>query len=154
MAAEFPLGSLTLQARHTTFIKILLNPSPPPRETYTLPYPHTQLRCLMVQEDLVTQSASLTSHHVWFLSNVCVCVFPTDSENSYTLSCGVPVQPGKAPQKRNATAALPTCAGTVCQAWWEMLCAFLFPATIILLASVNPIFSVFMPPRMFREFSQ
>ncbi|TKS91018.1 Signal peptide, CUB and EGF-like domain-containing protein 1 [Collichthys lucidus] len=35
-----------------------------------------------------------------------------DSENSYTLSCGVPVQPGKAPQKRNATAALPTCAGT------------------------------------------
>ncbi|TMS02715.1 Signal peptide, CUB and EGF-like domain-containing protein 1 [Larimichthys crocea] len=36
-----------------------------------------------------------------------------DSENSYTLSCGVPVQPGKAPQKRNATAALPTCADTL-----------------------------------------
>lgn len=52
---------------------------------------------------------------------VCVCfclwVFLTDSENSYTLSCGVPVQPGKAPQKRNATAALPTCAGMVGQAW-------------------------------------
>lgn len=32
-----------------------------------------------------------------------------DSENSYTLSCGVPVQQGKAQQKRNAT--LPSCAG-------------------------------------------
>lgn len=48
------------------------------------------------------------------LSNM--CVFLADSENSYTLSCGVPVQPGKGPQKRNATAALPTCAGTVGQA--------------------------------------
>lgn len=38
------------------------------------------------------------------------CEFcPTDSENSYTLSCGIPVQQGKAPQKRNAT--LPSCAG-------------------------------------------
>uniref|UniRef100_A0A4W5MLH3 Signal peptide, CUB domain, EGF-like 1 n=1 Tax=Hucho hucho TaxID=62062 RepID=A0A4W5MLH3_9TELE len=35
-------------------------------------------------------------------------LFLADSENSYTLSCGVPVQPGKAPQKRNATAALLT----------------------------------------------
>lgn len=43
--------------------------------------------------------------------------FPTDSENSYTLSCGVPVQLSKAPQKRNATAGLPTCTGTVDQAW-------------------------------------
>lgn len=34
---------------------------------------------------------------------------PADSENSYTLSCGVPVQQGKAQQKRNAT--LPSCAG-------------------------------------------
>ncbi|OXB61755.1 hypothetical protein ASZ78_002320 [Callipepla squamata] len=32
-----------------------------------------------------------------------------DSENSYTLSCGVPVQQGKAQQKHNAT--LPSCAG-------------------------------------------
>ncbi|OXB72898.1 UNVERIFIED_CONTAM: hypothetical protein H355_011935 [Colinus virginianus] len=32
-----------------------------------------------------------------------------DSENSYTLSCGVPVQQGKTQQKRNAT--LPSCAG-------------------------------------------
>uniref|UniRef100_A0A6Q2YLR2 Signal peptide, CUB and EGF-like domain-containing protein 2 n=1 Tax=Esox lucius TaxID=8010 RepID=A0A6Q2YLR2_ESOLU len=37
-------------------------------------------------------------------------LFLADSENSYTLSCGVPVQPGKAPQKRNATTALLTCA--------------------------------------------
>ncbi|KAK9525284.1 hypothetical protein VZT92_016009 [Zoarces viviparus] len=37
-------------------------------------------------------------------------LFLADSENSYTLSCGVPVQPGKAPQKTNDTAALPTCA--------------------------------------------
>uniref|UniRef100_A0AAZ3P5F4 Signal peptide, CUB and EGF-like domain-containing protein 1 n=1 Tax=Oncorhynchus tshawytscha TaxID=74940 RepID=A0AAZ3P5F4_ONCTS len=35
-------------------------------------------------------------------------LFLADSENSYTLSCGVPVQPGKAPQKRNATTALLT----------------------------------------------
>ncbi|KAF1372639.1 hypothetical protein PFLUV_G00268000 [Perca fluviatilis] len=40
-------------------------------------------------------------------------LFLADSENSYTLSCGVPVQPGKAPQKRNATTALPTCADTL-----------------------------------------
>ncbi|KAM7366816.1 hypothetical protein PAMP_014760 [Pampus punctatissimus] len=38
-------------------------------------------------------------------------LFLADSENSYTLSCGVPVQSSKAPQKRNATTALPTCAG-------------------------------------------
>lgn len=38
-----------------------------------------------------------------------------DSENSYTLSCGVPVQLSKAPLKRNATTGLPTCAGTVKQ---------------------------------------
>uniref|UniRef100_A0A671VVD0 Signal peptide, CUB and EGF-like domain-containing protein 2 n=1 Tax=Sparus aurata TaxID=8175 RepID=A0A671VVD0_SPAAU len=58
---------------------------------------------LMVQEDQVKQAASLFSH-----CSV-MCVFLADSENSYTLSCGVPVQPGKAPQKRNATTALPTC---------------------------------------------
>uniref|UniRef100_A0A673WSI2 Signal peptide, CUB and EGF-like domain-containing protein 2 n=1 Tax=Salmo trutta TaxID=8032 RepID=A0A673WSI2_SALTR len=40
-------------------------------------------------------------------------LFLADSENSYTLSCGVPVQPGKAPQKRNATTALLTCADTL-----------------------------------------
>uniref|UniRef100_A0A665WXL8 Signal peptide, CUB and EGF-like domain-containing protein 1 n=1 Tax=Echeneis naucrates TaxID=173247 RepID=A0A665WXL8_ECHNA len=40
-------------------------------------------------------------------------LFLADSENSYTLSCGFPVQPGKAPQKRNATAALPACADTL-----------------------------------------
>lgn len=34
---------------------------------------------------------------------------PADSENSYTLSCGVPVQQGKAQQKRNMT--LSSCAG-------------------------------------------
>lgn len=70
--------------------------------------------------------SSLNSfHHVWFLFFftlvwICVCVFLTDSENSYTLSCGVPVQSGKAPQKRNATTALPTCAGTMSQAWCMM----------------------------------
>lgn len=71
----------------------------------TLTHTHTLTRYLMVQEDQVKQAASLFSH-------CCVmCVFLTDSENSYTLSCGVPVQPGKAPQKRNATTALPTCTG-------------------------------------------
>lgn len=40
-------------------------------------------------------------------------VCSAESENSYTLSCGVPVHPGKTPQKRNATTALPTCAGEV-----------------------------------------
>lgn len=41
-----------------------------------------------------------------------MCVL-SESENSYTLSCGVPVHPGKTPQKRNATSSLPTCAGEV-----------------------------------------
>uniref|UniRef100_A0A3Q3BLT6 Signal peptide, CUB and EGF-like domain-containing protein 1 n=1 Tax=Haplochromis burtoni TaxID=8153 RepID=A0A3Q3BLT6_HAPBU len=40
-------------------------------------------------------------------------LFLADSENSYTLSCGVPVQPGKPPQKRNVTTALPACADTL-----------------------------------------
>lgn len=62
-------------------------------------------------------SAVIASFH-WRWKCV-VCLFLADSENSYTLSCGVPVQPGKVPQKRNATTALPTCAGTVCWAWWE-----------------------------------
>lgn len=98
---------------------------------------HTHAHRHTNQDDLVTQSyrrhkksAFLTSHQdVCFLFSsrslmcVCVCmsVLLTDSENSYTLSCGVPVQPGKAPQKRNATTALPTCAGTVGQAWWNVL---------------------------------
>ncbi|KAJ8249719.1 hypothetical protein COCON_G00229350 [Conger conger] len=40
-------------------------------------------------------------------------LFTTDSENSYTLSCGVPVQSGKAPQKRNATSAILSCADSL-----------------------------------------
>ncbi|XP_006806585.2 signal peptide, CUB and EGF-like domain-containing protein 1 [Neolamprologus brichardi] len=40
-------------------------------------------------------------------------LFLADSENSYTLSCGVPVQPGKPPQKRNVTTAVPACADTL-----------------------------------------
>uniref|UniRef100_A0A672UJ82 Signal peptide, CUB domain and EGF like domain containing 1 n=1 Tax=Strigops habroptila TaxID=2489341 RepID=A0A672UJ82_STRHB len=44
-----------------------------------------------------------------FLSCPSNTLFVPDSENSYTLSCGVPVQQGKAQQKRNAT--LPSCAG-------------------------------------------
>lgn len=73
--------------------------------TDTDTHTHTLTRYLMVQEDQVKQAASLVSH-----CSV-MCVFLADSENSYTLSCGVPVQPGKAPQKRNATTALPTCTG-------------------------------------------
>ncbi|XP_026218834.1 signal peptide, CUB and EGF-like domain-containing protein 1 isoform X3 [Anabas testudineus] len=37
-------------------------------------------------------------------------LFLADSENSYTLSCGVPLRFGKAPQNRNGTSTLPTCA--------------------------------------------
>ncbi|MBN3312322.1 SCUB1 protein, partial [Atractosteus spatula] len=37
-------------------------------------------------------------------------LFVADSENSYTFSCGVPTQSGKAPQKRNTTAPTPSCA--------------------------------------------
>uniref|UniRef100_A0A3Q1JSX5 Signal peptide, CUB and EGF-like domain-containing protein 2 n=1 Tax=Anabas testudineus TaxID=64144 RepID=A0A3Q1JSX5_ANATE len=40
-------------------------------------------------------------------------LFLADSENSYTLSCGVPLRFGKAPQNRNGTSTLPTCAGKV-----------------------------------------
>lgn len=53
----------------------------------------------------------LSHHHVWILISHGMFVFITDSVNSYTLSCGVPVQSAKTPQKRNATTALPTCAG-------------------------------------------
>lgn len=59
----------------------------------------------------------LSHHHFWILISHGMFVFITDSENSYTLSCGVPVHSAKTPQKRNATTALPTCAGTG-QACW------------------------------------
>lgn len=39
---------------------------------------------------------------------------PPDSENSYTLSCGVPMQHGKAQPRRNST--LPSCSGGCCPA--------------------------------------
>lgn len=44
--------------------------------------------------------------------SVSVVLF-SDSENSYTLSCGVPVQLSKAPPRRNTTTGPPTCTGTV-----------------------------------------
>uniref|UniRef100_A0A8C3AI56 Signal peptide, CUB and EGF-like domain-containing protein 1 n=1 Tax=Cyclopterus lumpus TaxID=8103 RepID=A0A8C3AI56_CYCLU len=65
------------------------------------PAPRAQLTC--------TKSGGA---EVCSLSCPSNALFVADSENSYTLSCGVPVQPGKAPQKRNVTVALPTCAGT------------------------------------------
>ncbi|XP_039403754.1 signal peptide, CUB and EGF-like domain-containing protein 1 isoform X11 [Mauremys reevesii] len=46
-----------------------------------------------------------------FLSCPSNTLFVPDSENSYTLSCGVPVQQGKAQQKRNTT--LPNCADSL-----------------------------------------
>ncbi|XP_006127781.2 signal peptide, CUB and EGF-like domain-containing protein 1 isoform X9 [Pelodiscus sinensis] len=46
-----------------------------------------------------------------FLSCPSNTLFVPDSENSYTLSCGVPVQQGKAQQKRNVT--LPNCADSL-----------------------------------------
>ncbi|XP_043394026.1 signal peptide, CUB and EGF-like domain-containing protein 1 isoform X8 [Chelonia mydas] len=46
-----------------------------------------------------------------FLSCPSKTLFVPDSENSYTLSCGVPVQQGKAQQKRNTT--LPSCADSL-----------------------------------------
>ncbi|XP_059181518.1 signal peptide, CUB and EGF-like domain-containing protein 1 isoform X2 [Centropristis striata] len=66
------------------------------------PAPRAQLTC--------TKSGGA---EVCSLSCPSNALFLADSENSYTLSCGVPVQPGKTPQKRNATAALPTCADTM-----------------------------------------
>ncbi|XP_051809851.1 signal peptide, CUB and EGF-like domain-containing protein 1 isoform X3 [Acanthochromis polyacanthus] len=66
------------------------------------PVPRAQLTC--------TKSGGAEVCSLSCRSNA---LFLADSENSYTLSCGVPVQPGKAPQKRNATAALPTCADTL-----------------------------------------
>uniref|UniRef100_A0A3Q1CRY4 Signal peptide, CUB and EGF-like domain-containing protein 1 n=1 Tax=Amphiprion ocellaris TaxID=80972 RepID=A0A3Q1CRY4_AMPOC len=66
------------------------------------PVPRAQLTC--------TKSGGA---EVCSLSCPSNALFLADSENSYTLSCGVPVQPGKAPQKRNATTALPTCADTL-----------------------------------------
>ncbi|XP_043093661.1 signal peptide, CUB and EGF-like domain-containing protein 1 isoform X1 [Puntigrus tetrazona] len=46
-------------------------------------------------------------------------LFLADSENSYTLSCGVPVQPGKVPVKRNITtsssSSLQTCTEMLAQ---------------------------------------
>ncbi|XP_069012421.1 signal peptide, CUB and EGF-like domain-containing protein 1 isoform X3 [Embiotoca jacksoni] len=66
------------------------------------PAPRAQLTC-----------AKSGGAEVCSLSCPSNALFLADSENSYTLSCGVPVQPGKAPQKRNATAALPNCADTL-----------------------------------------
>ncbi|KAI3366516.1 hypothetical protein L3Q82_000645 [Scortum barcoo] len=63
------------------------------------PVPRAQLTC--------TKSGGA---EVCSLSCPSNALFLADSENSYTLSCGVPVQSGKAPQKRNATTAIPTCA--------------------------------------------
>ncbi|XP_067437163.1 signal peptide, CUB and EGF-like domain-containing protein 1 isoform X3 [Thunnus thynnus] len=66
------------------------------------PAPRAQLTC--------TKSGGA---EVCSLSCPSNALFVADSENSYTLSCGVPVQSGKSPQKRNATTALPTCADTL-----------------------------------------
>uniref|UniRef100_H3CFP6 Signal peptide, CUB and EGF-like domain-containing protein 1 n=1 Tax=Tetraodon nigroviridis TaxID=99883 RepID=H3CFP6_TETNG len=65
------------------------------------PAPRAQLTC--------TKSAGA---EVCSLSCPSNALFFAESENSYTLSCGVPVHPGKTPQKRNATTSLPTCADT------------------------------------------
>ncbi|XP_061570846.1 signal peptide, CUB and EGF-like domain-containing protein 1 isoform X1 [Cololabis saira] len=66
------------------------------------PAPRAQLTC--------TKSGGT---EVCSLSCPSNALFLADSENSYTLSCGVPVQHGKTSQKRNATSALPTCADTL-----------------------------------------
>ncbi|KAL4624973.1 signal peptide, CUB and EGF-like domain-containing protein 1 [Arapaima gigas] len=66
------------------------------------PSPKAQLSCVK------TGGAEMCS-----LSCPSKALFVADSENSYSLSCGVPVQSGKMPQKRNATGGLLSCAGTV-----------------------------------------
>ncbi|XP_034073566.1 signal peptide, CUB and EGF-like domain-containing protein 1 [Gymnodraco acuticeps] len=66
------------------------------------PVPRAQLTC--------TKSGGA---EVCSLSCPSNALFLADSENSYTLSCGVPVQPVKAPPKRNTTSALPTCGDTL-----------------------------------------
>ncbi|XP_010788447.1 signal peptide, CUB and EGF-like domain-containing protein 1, partial [Notothenia coriiceps] len=66
------------------------------------PLPRAQLTC--------TKSGGA---EVCSLSCPSNALFLADSENSYTLSCGVPVQPVKAPPKRNTTSALPTCGDTL-----------------------------------------
>ncbi|KAM6987101.1 signal peptide, CUB and EGF-like domain-containing protein 1 isoform 1-T1 [Aplochiton taeniatus] len=66
------------------------------------PAPHAQLSCV--------KSGGM---EVCSLSCPSNALFLADSENSYTLSCGVPVQPGKVPQRRNVTTALLTCADSL-----------------------------------------
>ncbi|MFT7812599.1 signal peptide, CUB and EGF-like domain-containing protein 1 [Arapaima gigas] len=66
------------------------------------PSPKAQLSCVK------TGGAEMCS-----LSCPSKALFVADSENSYSLSCGVPVQSGKMPQKRNATGGLLSCADTV-----------------------------------------
>ncbi|XP_056441564.1 signal peptide, CUB and EGF-like domain-containing protein 1, partial [Gadus chalcogrammus] len=65
------------------------------------PAPRAQLTC--------ARSAGL---EVCSLSCPSNALYLADSENSYTLSCGVPVQAGKPPPKRNTTLVLNTCAET------------------------------------------
>ncbi|XP_075867325.1 signal peptide, CUB and EGF-like domain-containing protein 1 isoform X1 [Nelusetta ayraudi] len=62
------------------------------------PMPRAQLTC--------TKSGGA---EVCSLSCSSNALFIADSENSYTLSCGVPVQLSKAPPKRNTTTGPPTC---------------------------------------------
>uniref|UniRef100_H2TE92 Signal peptide, CUB and EGF-like domain-containing protein 1 n=1 Tax=Takifugu rubripes TaxID=31033 RepID=H2TE92_TAKRU len=63
------------------------------------PAPRAQLTC--------TKSGGA---EVCSLSCPSNALFLAESENSYTLSCGVPLHPGKTPQKRNATTS---CADTL-----------------------------------------
>ncbi|XP_018585416.1 signal peptide, CUB and EGF-like domain-containing protein 1 [Scleropages formosus] len=66
------------------------------------PTPKAQLSCVK------TGGAEMCS-----LSCPSNALFVADSEHSYSLSCGVPVHPGKAPPKRNATSGLLSCPDTI-----------------------------------------
>uniref|UniRef100_A0AAY4DM34 Signal peptide, CUB and EGF-like domain-containing protein 2 n=1 Tax=Denticeps clupeoides TaxID=299321 RepID=A0AAY4DM34_9TELE len=74
-------------------VKCLVNGKPAPR---------AQLSCTKVG-----------GVEVCSLSCPSKALFLADSENSYTLSCGVPVQPGKTSQKRNDTSPVQSCADTL-----------------------------------------
>ncbi|CAG5927199.1 unnamed protein product, partial [Menidia menidia] len=65
------------------------------------PIPRAQLTC-----------TKMGGAEICSLSCPSNALFFAESENSYTLSCGVPIQPGKTSQKKNVTSGLPSCSDT------------------------------------------
>lgn len=119
--ASLSLRVLTEKTAHRSFIWVFISQSEfkvtflfiPPNIYKTL---FTNAgKCAFGHPMKQTTRVLTCSHHQVFVffGHLILLLFLTDSENSYTLSCGVPVQPGKPPQKRNVTTALPACAGTV-----------------------------------------